>query len=86
MDLKGEIAVKVDFRLFHLPAALDAGLLIGAPGPHIAEDAFAIELLFEAAEGLVDRLAALEPDFNHKTYPIEKAEAGKGVFAARLEG
>jgi len=49
LDLEGEIAVKVDFGLFHLPAALDAGLLIGAPGPHIAKDALAIELLFEAA-------------------------------------
>ena len=65
MDLEGEIAVKVDFGLFHLPPALDAGLFIGAAGPDIAEDALAIELLFQTAEGLVDRFAALQPDFNH---------------------
>ena len=63
--LEGEIAVKVDLGLFHLPAALHAGLLMGAAGADIAEDALAIELLFQAAKGLVDRFTALEPDFNH---------------------
>ena len=39
---------------------------MGAAGPDIAEDALPIELLFQAAEGLIDRLAALEPNFNHR--------------------
>jgi hypothetical protein len=64
--LEGEIAVKVDLGLFHLPAALHAGLLMGAAGADIAEDSLAIELLFQATEGLIDRLAALEPNFNHR--------------------
>ena len=81
LGLEGEIAVKVDFGLFHLPAAFDARLLIGAPGPHIAKDALAIELLFEAAEGLIDRLAALEPDFNHEMKPYrKKAKQGRADF------
>jgi hypothetical protein len=39
---------------------------MGAAGADIAEDALAIELLFQATEGLIDRLAALEPNFNHR--------------------
>lgn len=81
LDLEGEIAVEVDFGLFRLPPALDAGLLIGAPRPHIAKDAFAIELLFETAEGLVDRLPALEPDFNHEPQPYRKrVRRGRAFF------
>jgi hypothetical protein len=78
--LEGEIAVKVDFGLFHLPATLHAGFFVGAASPDIAEDAFAIELLFQAAKGLVDRFAALEPDFNHGINVAKKEKAGKGVF------
>jgi len=78
--LEGEIAVKVDFGLFHLPAPLHTGFFVGAAGPDIAEDALAIELLFQAAKGLVDRLAALEPNFNHTEHPIGKRKGRKGSF------
>ncbi len=78
--LKGEIAVEVDFGLFHLPATLHTGLLIGAAGPDIAEDTLAIELLFQAAKGLIDRLATPEPDFNHKGELYRKGGTGGRVF------
>ena len=79
--LEGEIAVKVDLRLFHLPATLHAGLFVGAASPDVAEDALAIELLFQAAKGLIDRFTALEPDFNHgvKSYR-EMRRRGRAYF------
>ena len=83
--LEGEIAVKVDLGLFHLPAALDAGLFVGAAGADIAEDALAIELLFQTAEGLVDRFAAFEPDFNHGGQLYRKGwRRGRAYFGLSL--
>ena len=78
--LEGEIAVKVDFGLFRLPAALDAGLLVGAASPGVPENALPIEFLFQAAKGLIDRLAALEPDFNHVEKPYRKGGRRGRVF------
>jgi hypothetical protein len=85
LGLEGEIAVKVDLGLFGLPPAFDAGLFVGAAGPGIAEDALAIELLFEAAEGLIDRLAAFEPDFNHARKPYRKRRGRGRYFLNRGE-
>jgi hypothetical protein len=78
--LEREIAVKVDLRLFRLPPAFHAGLLIRAAGPDIAKDTFAIELLLEAAKGLVDRFTALEPDFNHESKAYRKKQRRGRVY------
>jgi len=82
--LEGEIAVKVDFGLFHLPPALHAGFLVRTAGPHVAEDALAIELLFQTAEGLVDRLTAFEPDFNHEESLYPNHRRRERVFFKRV--
>ena len=78
--LEGEIAVKVDFGLFRLPPALHAGLFVGTARADIAEDTLAIELLFQAAKGLVDRFTALEPDFNHESEAYRKKQRRGRVY------
>ena len=86
--LEGEIAVEVDLRLLELATATDAGLLVGATSPGIAKGAFAIELLFQAAKGLIDRFPAFESDFNHerKTLSESGAEGKSGFLPLFLVG
>lgn len=83
--LEGEIAVEVDLRLLELATATDAGLLVGATSPGIAKGAFAIELLFQAAKGFIDRFPAFESDFNHelKTLSESGAEGKSGFLPSR---
>ena len=66
VGLEGEIAVEVDLRFLHLATAADAGLFVSAACAGVAKGTFAIELLFQAAKGLVDRFPAFESDFNHE--------------------
>ena len=66
VGLEREIAVEVDLRFLHLATAADAGLFVSAACAGVAKGAFAIELLFQAAKGLVDRFPAFESDFNHE--------------------
>ena len=73
--LEGEIAVEVNLRLFELAAATDAWLLIRATRPRIAKGTLAIELLFQAAKGLVDRFSAFESNFNHEVKSYRKVGA-----------
>jgi hypothetical protein len=84
--LEGEIAVKVDLRFLHLATATYAGLFIGPAGTGVAKDALAIELLFQAAKGFVNRFSAFESYFNHEEETLrEKDRAGKQGFHGELE-
>jgi len=84
--LEGEIAVEVDLRFLHLATATNAGLFIGPAGAGVAKDALAIELLFQAAKGFVDRFSAFESYFNHEEEILrEKDRAGKQGFHEPLE-
>ena len=86
VGLEGEIAVEVDLRFLHLATATYAGLFIGPAGTGVAKDALAIELLFQAAKGFVNRFSAFESYFNHEEETLrEKDRAGKQGFHGELE-